>query len=235
MAPLSAVVNPAHLSFHPLPANQKPASPVSLLARIDDEEYVLLPSVSSLVRVCIDTLSPEQEHQIRIIAPMIDDGGKGIVELEGFWLSKGGSLEKVAGSTLDEEYEDEDVLRAENSLVGEKHRVSLNKLEHDSTNRFHHSHHNGESEQGLLLASPERRKVIEVITDTPGSFTKRHQAKRTGGADGLLAGVMGWEYLLGEMFSADHVCIGVDGMCLTQECHGSNGYPAGIGDVFFRR
>lgn len=51
----------------------------------------------------------------------------------------------------------------------------------------------------------------------------------------MLAGVMGWEYLLGEMFGADHVGIGVDGMCLTPDCIGGTGQPAGLGDVFFRR
>ena len=102
-------------------------------------------------------------------------------------------------------------------------------------NRFSHSHRHHESEEDLLQANRERRKVVEIITDSPGSFTRKHVAHRTGGGDGLLAGVMGWEYLLGEMFGADHVCIGVDGMCLTQDCVGSNGFPAGIGDVFFRR
>ena len=56
-----------------------------------------------------------------------------------------------------------------------------------------------------------------------------------GGADGLLAGVMRWEYLLGEMFGVDHVTIGVDGMCLIQDCVGGTGNPSGMGDIFFRR
>lgn len=86
-----------------------------------------------------------------------------------------------------------------------------------------------------MLANRERRKVLEVVTDSPGSFTRKQRSQRSGGADGLLAGVMGWEYLLGEMFGADHVGIGVDGMCLTQDCIGGTGSPAGMGDVFFRR
>ena len=52
---------------------------------------------------------------------------------------------------------------------------------------------------------------------------------------GLLAGGMGWEYLLGEIFGADHVGVGVDGMGLTQDCIGGVCEPSGIGDVFFRR
>lgn len=73
---------PDHLTFHPFPANQKPAPPVSLLARIDEEEYVLLSNSSSLISVCLDSLALNQEHQIRIVAPMIDDDGRGVVELE---------------------------------------------------------------------------------------------------------------------------------------------------------
>ncbi|KAL9101198.1 MAG: hypothetical protein Q9163_003516 [Psora crenata] len=224
--------NPGHLSFRPM-SNQKPAPPVSLLARIDDEEYVLLPNSSSLVSVCLDSLARDQEHYIRIVAPMIDDKGRGIVELEGLWLSKGGSLVKVAGSLLSEDYADEDLLRAENDIVGEKHRVGLNDLETDGTNGF--SLPTNEDDEDMVLTSRERKKTLEIVTDSPGSFTGKQRGRRTGGADGLLAGVLGWEYLLGEMFGADHVGIGVDGMCLTQDCIGSTGYPAGLGDVFFRR
>ena len=81
----------------------------------------------------------------------------------------------------------------------------------------------------------DRKKILEVITDVPGSFRAQHTSGRSGGADNLLAGVMGWEYLLGEMFGADHVGIGMDGMCLTQDCVGGVGFPASLGDVFFRR
>ena len=60
---------------------------------------------------------------------MIDDGGKGIIEFEGVWLSKGGTLEKVAGCTLGKEYEDGDMLRAENIVGGQKDRASLSEFE----------------------------------------------------------------------------------------------------------
>ena len=230
----SATPDPGHLSFRPLSSSQKPAPPVSLLARIDDEEYVLLPNSSSLVSVCLETLSRDQEHHIRIVAPMTDDRGRGVVELEGLWLSKGGRLVKVAGSALSEDYVDEDLLRAENDMVGEKHRAGLSELEKDGTKRLSHKHHHDDDDD-VPSVGQERRKVLEVVTDSPGSFAGRQRGRRTGGADGLLAGVMGWEYLLGEMFNADHVGIGVDGMCLMQDCIGGTGYPAGMGDVFFRR
>ena len=230
----AALSNPGHFSFRPLPSNQKPAPPVSLLARIDDEEYVLLPNSSSLVSVCLESLFRDQEHHIRIVAPMADDRGRGVVELEGLWLSKGGSLLKVVGSPLSEDYVDEDQLRAENDIIGEKHQAALGELHSDGTNRFNH-HHRHVNDEDVIYASQERKKILEVITDSPGSFTVKHRGSRVGGAHGLLGGVMGWEYLLGEMFGADHVSIGVDGMCLTQDCIGGTGSPAGVGDVFFRR
>jgi hypothetical protein len=54
-------------------------------------------------------------------------------------------------------------------------------------------------------------------------------------ASGILGGVMGWEYLIGEMFGSDHISIGMDGMCLMQDCIGGRGSPAGLADVFFQR
>lgn len=207
---------------------------MSLLARVDDEEYVLLPNSSSLVSVCSNNLDPRREHRVRIVAPMTDNHGHGVVELEGLWLSKGGKLAKVAGSLFSEEYADEDLLKAENELVGERHRTGLSAVEKDGSNRRNRPNAIEEEEE-TLVATQERKKILEIITDSPGSFTGKQRGQRTGGADGLLAGVMGWEYLLGEMFGSDHVDIGVDGMCLTQNCVGGTGSPAGMGDVFFRR
>lgn len=228
--------SPHHRSFHfhPISRNEKPAPPVSLLARVDDQEYVLLPESSSLVAIRSNDLNPNTEHRVRIVAPMTDDYGKGVVELDGLWLSKGGKLVKVAGSLLSEDYVNEDLLKAENELVGQKHRNGLLDIEKGESSKVNQqTATDGDDE--LATINQERRKVIEVITDSPGLFTGKQRGKMSGGANGLMAGVMGWEYLLGEMFGADHVGIGVDGMCLTQDCIGGTGSPAGIGDVFFRR
>ena len=223
-----------HFHFHPVPSNEKPAPPISLLAQVDDQEYILLPNSSSLVSVRSNDLDKYKEHRVRIIAPMIDNQGRGVVELEGLWLSKGGKLFKVAGSMLGEEFMDEDLLKAENDHVGEKHRAGLKELEDDGNGKSDREKLLDEEEQ-LLTAYQTRKKMLEVITDAPGSYSGKQRGRRAGGADGLLAGVMGWDYLLGEMFGVDHVSIGVDGMCLTQDCIGGTGQPAGIGDVFFRR
>ena len=225
-----------HLSFRPVSANDKAAPPISLLARVDDDEYVLLPDASLLVSVCSDNLDRHQEHHFRIVAPMTDDGGRGVIELEGLWVSKGGKLKKVTGSIFDEAYADEDLLMAENEFVGQRHRAGLSKVVQDEADN-RGSRTTKEDNEEMWQGNQERRKILEVVTDLPGSFAckQKRQGRRTGGAHGLLSGVMGWEYLLGEMFDVDHVGIGVDGMCLTQECIGGTGEPAGLGDVFFRR
>ena len=227
--------SPGRLSFRPISSNEKPALPISLLARVDSEEYILLPNSSNLVSVCPNDLSKDEEHHIRIAAPMTDNGGRGIVELEGLWLSKGGQLSRVKGSLLGEEYADEDALSAQNDQVGEKHRAGLKDILNGKSTSSGNSAKESVQHEDLPTMLQERKKILEVITDSPGSFRSKHNGVRTGGADGLLAGVMGWEYLLGEMFDADHVGIGVDGMCMTQDCVGGTGSPAGMGDVFFRR
>ena len=222
---------PGHYSFRPITATEKPAPPISLLARVDGEDYIILQNASSLVSVCSNDLSREEEHRIRVAAPMTDDNGRGILELEGLWLSKGGQLLRVQGSLLAEEYQDEDALSAENDQIGEKHRSGLidilKGIKPDQKETI--------VKEDLPTMLRDRKKILEVITDVPGSFRAQHTGGRSGGADNVLAGVMGWEYLLGEMFGADHVGIGMDGMCLTQDCIGGVGFPAGLGDVFFRR
>ncbi|KAL9578650.1 MAG: hypothetical protein Q9203_007015 [Teloschistes exilis] len=219
-----------HVSFRPESPKAKPAAPVSLLTRIDQEEYVLLPNSSFLVSICSGSLSVDEVHNIRIIAPMMDNHGQGMIQLEGLWLSKGGQFERIDGTIQTDDFDDQDIMGAENDEVGGKHQSGLRKLLNG-----HKRNGLGGGQQVLRDAEElqdfrDRRKMLEIITDTPGSFSRRRQVKRSGGADGLLAGVMGWEYLLGEMFGVDHVAIGVDGMCLTQECIGGTGEPAGLGD-----
>lgn len=224
-----------HYSFHPVPGD-KAAPPVSLLAEVDDQEYILLPNSSSLVTISSNGLDERIEHHVRVVAPMTDDHGMGVVELEGLWLSKGGKLVKVAGSLLSEDYVNEDLLNAENDQVGERHRTGLNDIEEDGTTKSGRQKASDIAEDdNIPFANQDRKKLLEVITDSPGSLTGKQRGRRTGGADGLLSGVMGWEYLLGEMFGADHVGIGVDGMCLTPDCISGSGESAGMGDVFFRR
>jgi hypothetical protein len=85
------------------------------------------------------------------------------------------------------------------------------------------------------LLTPAVRKMLEIVTDMPGSMSGRNIPKNLAVTRGILGGVMGWDYFLGEMFGADHVTIGMDGMCLIQDCIGGRGSPAGLADVFFQR
>ena len=223
-----------HFQFHAISSDEKPAPPISLLARVDDQEYILLPNASSLVAIRSNDMDPNSEHHVRVIAPMTDDHGRGVVQLAGLWLSKEGKLVKGAGSLLNEEYANEDLLEAENDQIGQKHRSGLTLIEYGSGSLTDHRKARDEDDE-LLSASQDRKKLLEVVTDSPGSFNEYWRSDRNRGIAELRAGVMGWEYLLGEMFGADHIGIGVDNMCLTQGCIGGTGHPAGMGEVFFRR
>ncbi len=199
------------------------------------EEYILLPESSSLVSVRHGDLDSTQDHTFRIIAPMTDDLGRGVVELEGVWVSKGARLLRVEGSVLEKEIAEEDDLQAENENTGVRHRLGLSRLIGGEGRTGNAEELTDEESEDLTSTNGGRRKVLEVITDCPGSFRGKSQGSRTGGADGLLGGVMGWEYLLGEMFGVDHVGISVDGMCVVRDCIGGAGEPFGMGDVFFMR
>ena len=91
------------------------------------------------------------------------------------------------------------------------------------------------SELSSSLQNPPARKMLEIVTDLPGSMAGRNSPQNPALPRGMIGGVLGWEYLLGEMFGSDHSNIGMLGMCLIQECIGGSGSPAGLGDVFFRR
>ena len=219
---LYPATNPRHLSFRPSSLLDRPAQPISLLAQVDQEEYVLLPNSSALVKICLNDLNPNEEHHVRIIAPMTDDHGKGMLQLEGLWLSRFGKLIGVQGTPQGLEAEE-----GSDRKAGEKNRAGLHSFKPGGGDN------NVEEIEEYSVLS--RKKILEVVTDSPGWLSGKHAGRRTGGADGLLAGVMGWEYLLGDMFNVDHVAIGIDGMCLIQDCIGGVGAPFGMGDVFFRR
>jgi hypothetical protein len=81
------------------------------------------------------------------------------------------------------------------------------------------------------------RKMLEIVTDLPGSRAARDRHNDIGTIRGIVNGVTGWEFLIGEMFGSavDHVTIGMEGMCLVQDCIGGTGSPAGLADIFFQR
>jgi hypothetical protein len=82
---------------------------------------------------------------------------------------------------------------------------------------------------------PSSPKMLEVVTDLPGFTSGRERKKTVSSLRSILGGVMGWEYLVGDMFESDHVTIGMDGMCLIPNCIGGRGSPTGLADLFFQR
>lgn len=184
------------LAFLP-PTNVSSAAPISLLARVDDEEYIVLPNSTSVIPIRRGNLDPTSRHNIRIIAPMVSSYSLEILQVEGIWIDAGGQL-----------------LPYETSM-GSDDKLSP-----------------GDQIQYPSLA---KNKMLEIVTDLLGSKARKDKRKYSGFAHGILGGVMGWEYLLGEMFGSDHVTIGMDGMCLIQDCIGGTGSPVGLADVFFQR
>ncbi|KAK2626469.1 hypothetical protein QTJ16_003644 [Diplocarpon rosae] len=163
--------------------NTSRAAPISLLVRIDDEEYLVLPNATNIASISHGSLS-QTRHEIRVIAPMAGGDTLQTFQIAGIWIDEGGKL--LPYQNLHEQ----------------------------------------------IAQTP--RKMLEVVTDLPGSLAGKDRRKSIGTSQGILRGVLGWEYLLGEMFASDHVTIGMDGMCLISECVGGRGSPAGLADVFFQ-
>ncbi|KAF2098138.1 hypothetical protein NA57DRAFT_40782 [Rhizodiscina lignyota] len=182
-----------HLSFTANTRLRITSGPISLLARIDDEEYIALSNVSHLVPIRVNDLSRSDWHSIRIIAPMTDGTGSEMVQLEGLWIEKGARLGYVDGGL---------------SRLWNLHLLHGHAATHPSAGVAKH-------EDVDNTPSVRRRKLIEFITDMPGSRSAVG-LRGSKGPRGLLAGVMGWDYLLGEMFGIDHISVGTEGMCLVQ-------------------
>lgn len=192
------------LSLHntPMPAkNSKDSTyeynvqsgPISLLVRIDQEEYQVLPNASGILSVGTEHLDPCSSHTIRVIAPMVAVDSIETLQIEGIFIDKKGSLLPL---TTDISSND-DV-----SLLGQEEPL-------------------------------RRRKLLEIVTDL--LTAQRGRRIQTDNLGSMLSGVLGWEYLVGEMFDADHVTVGVDGQCLIRNCIGGRGTPSGLADVFFQK
>ncbi|TVY20667.1 hypothetical protein LARI1_G001184 [Lachnellula arida] len=178
------------------------AEPISLLVRVDDNEYIVLPNATSITAIQNGNLDVHSVHSIRVIAPMVRENTVETLQVKGIYIDEGGQLLQFATSS-------EPALQ-------------------DSVSSLEHGRAIGET----VVQPPE--KMLEIVTDLPGSMAGRDRRRNIGTARGILGGVMGWEYLLGEMFGTDHVMIGMDGMCLIQDCIGGRGSPAGLADVFFQ-
>ncbi len=183
-----------------LSINTSHAAPISLLVRVDDNEYVVLLNTSCIVSIREGNLDPLKQHSIRIIAPMVGGDIVETLQLEGIWIDQKGRLLPF------------DIYESDKNAQRDGLQLSPD-----------------------TLTSPMQRKMLEIVTDMPGSLAGKDRRKSIGTTRSILSGVMGWEYLLGEMFGADHVMVGMEGMCLTEDCKGGRGSPAGLADVFFQR
>jgi hypothetical protein len=188
-----SIGSPQSLAFLPL-TNVSSAAPISLLARVDDEEYIVLPNATTITSIRRGNLEPNSHHDIRIIAPMVSSDSLETLQVEGIWIDEGAQL-----------------------------------LPCETSTDF------GDNFPPAQCPSPVQNKMLEIVTDMPGSKAGKDKHKESGITHEILGGVMGWEYLLGEMFGSDHVTIGMDGMCLIQDCFGGRGSPVGLADVFFQR
>lgn len=212
---------------------------MSLIARVDHEEYVLLPNATLLISIRSEDLDPNVPHHVRVTAPMLDDGGSGVVQLDGVWVDKGGELLGVDGSPLAEGAGSQKGGMETQNEVGSTHghgwRGSLaGALRSHASSMLH------EPDVGSMwdarVGRDGRKHTLLVVTDAHGSGIAGPASldNATDDAHNLLSGVMGWASFVGEMFGADHSVLGLDGMCLVQHCIGGAGEPAGIGNLFFR-
>ncbi|KAI9805033.1 MAG: hypothetical protein M1833_006337 [Piccolia ochrophora] len=227
---------PGHLSFGAASQLRKYTDPISLLAQVDNEDFVLMPNASGIVTVRRRDMDPGVVHNVRVIAPMTEKYG-GVVEFEGLWLDHGGRLLRVEGSQLEDEVEQEDAPYAENAIVGKQHGLELKRLltgAGSSRGKVNNNPSDINEMTDEIPVNGERKKLLEILTDMPGSVAVSVNNTQKSGGSSLLGGVMGWEYLIGDMFGADHVSISVPGMCLMQDCIRATGTPIGLGDVFFR-
>ncbi|CAG8949449.1 hypothetical protein HYFRA_00008309 [Hymenoscyphus fraxineus] len=171
------------------------AGPISLLARVDEDEYTIFPNATSVVKLRNGELDPLARHYIRVIAPNIKENRTTLLQVNGIYIDgQGELLAPLDATTLPEK-----------ALGKDK-----------------------------ATTAQTRRKMLEIVTDLPGTTTEILGYKEATPGHEVLRGVMGWDYLLGEMFEADHVSVGADGMCLIQNCIGGRGSPLGISDLFFQ-
>ena len=183
------------------PTDSFTAAPISLLAQIDDDEYIVLPDAMSLVAIREGNLDKSSRHRFRIIAPMTAGENIETIQLKGIWIDKEAKLLPNLHFQSDKT-----ILPEEDNTAGRRPKQT----------------------QG-------NPRMLEVVTDLPGTNSGKDKDNRSDASHGILGGVLGWDYLLGEMFGADHFTIGMDGMCLIPECIGGRASPAGLGDVYFQR
>lgn len=194
----------SHLSGY---ADNLQAGPISLVAQVDDDEYVVLFNASTIVTIRKYDLIRDSTHIIRIMAPMMDSLDSGSLQMRGLWLENGAKIIPLQSRAHIEKKDEND--REEHNQAS-----SMRTKIVDKTNR--------------------PKKLLEIVTDSQASKVFRQRSLH-GHTHKILAGVMGWDHLVGDMFGADHVTIGMDGVCLLRNCIREVASPVDVADIFFRR
>jgi hypothetical protein len=175
------------------------------------------------VGIAAADMNTSEDHIVRITAPGIDDRVHRGLQFEGMWINTGGALisSRTKIKTIQPGTNSDAASIVHNTSAQSLQRGLVMKGGHNTTGF------------GVSDSAPKRpplvpRKTLEIVSDLPRILGfHRH--------NGSLAAAVGWEDLIGDMFRADHVSIGVHGMCLLSPCIGGVGQPASIKDTFFRR
>ena len=208
------------LEFRPVPRKTRPASPVSLVSRIDESEHKYYHrSGKGLVAIAAADLDASVHHVIRILAVQDDDDrevSEGI-QFEGIWLNDGGALI----FSQKESTEAETVIGTALLPLTASAKLSKSSVETIGRDKIRSS-----LESQHLLSG--HRKTVEIASDLP-------RILRDPVNNESLAALKGYGDLIGDIFGVDHVNTALDGMCLVSPCIGGTGQPASVGDAFFRR
>ncbi|TVY41066.1 hypothetical protein LSUB1_G003364 [Lachnellula subtilissima] len=75
------------------------AEPISLLVRVDDTEYIVLPNATSLTIIQTGKLDEHSFHSIRVIAPMVRENVVETLQVKGIYIDQRGQLLSFADTS----------------------------------------------------------------------------------------------------------------------------------------
>lgn len=220
----------SHLNHLPISAKTRPASPVSLLSRIDNSEYQYFNRTGrGLVAIATGNLEPSKEHVIRIISPRVDGEEYAGMQFTGIWLNNGGTLvspQERQMTTQPATAPDATSAPTEDLTRYPKYSgYSRQYVEKDEIRNQRGRDLNDKKSQTSFMLP---QKTLEIVTDVPHTL----RAQNINSSRNVL---QGWQDLVGELFGVDHVSIMLNRMCVTSPCIGAAAQLANIKDAFFRR
>jgi hypothetical protein len=97
------------------------AEPISLLVRVDDDEYIVLPNAMSIVTIRKGNLDVHSRHSIRVITPMVRENAVETLQVKGIYIDQGGQLLPFA--TLSEHVLDDSVSSLEEGQASRENAI----------------------------------------------------------------------------------------------------------------